>query len=83
MDEKKRAQNQGKFGSWNEQPDGGRIYFYEVSGKMGWKARYVKKVDADENTIEFEQEIFDNNGNLVELHRKFPKDEGHQKAGAK
>lgn len=83
MDEKKRALNQKKFGSWQNLPEGGRVYSYEVSGKMGWKARYVKKVDADENTIEFKQEIFDDKGNLAEVHRKFPQDEGHQKAEGK
>jgi hypothetical protein len=57
----------------------GRRYTLEVSGRLGWRARYFKEVAADESTIHFGQEIYDNQGRLVEVHEKFPVDEGHQK----
>jgi hypothetical protein len=44
-----------------------------------WLARYLKEVDADENTMSFWQEIYDETGKLVEIHEKFPVDKGHQK----
>jgi hypothetical protein len=46
---------------------------------LGWKARYVKTVDADEKTLSFKQEIYDENEKLVEIHEKFPVDKGHIK----
>lgn len=75
----KREQNERKFGNWHDRPDGGRIYWLEVDGKHGWRARYVKEVDADENTLRFYQEIYDESGKLVEIHEKYPVDRGHQK----
>jgi len=76
---RKRRLNEKKFGQWAQLPNGGRKYFYEVMGRRGWKARYVKEVDKNENTIKFYQEIYDENGKLVEIHHKYPKDLGHQK----
>jgi hypothetical protein len=46
---------------------------------MNWSARYLKLVDDQENTICFWQEIFNENGLLVELHEKYPIDLGHQR----
>ena len=46
---------------------------------MAWKARYVKEVDALEETVKFYQEIYDGEGNLIETHEKFPADKGHRK----
>jgi hypothetical protein len=40
--------------------------------------RYVKEVDADENTVRFWQEIYNDQGKLVEIHEKYPVDKGHQ-----
>jgi hypothetical protein len=71
-------QNKRKFGSWEELPRGGRRYWLEVAGRRGWKARYVKEVDADENTVRFWQEIYDDQDKLVEIHEKYPVDKGHQ-----
>lgn len=79
MDQVKRCQNEKKFGAWEDLPDGGRRYWYEVRGRTGWKARYVKEVDRDERTIRFYQEIYDDQGQLVEIHEKCPVDRGHQK----
>lgn len=74
-----RSQNERKFGSWEVQPDGGRLYSLDVVGKLGWRARYLKLVDREEKTIRFWQEIFDEFGKLVEIHHKYPVDRGHQR----
>lgn len=75
----KRRQNERKFGNWERLPGGGRRYWYQVSGHGGWMARYVKDVDSKEETVRFCQEIYDVQGNLVEVHQKYPVDLGHQK----
>ena len=74
----KRQQNEKRFESWVESPQGGRKYWYEVTGHTGWKARYVKEVDENEQTLSFYQEIYDEQGKLVEIHHKYPIDKGHQ-----
>ena len=76
-DESKRRQNERKFGIWDELPDGSRRYFFEVQGRYGWSARYVKEVDNSERTIRFYQEIYDEKGQLVEIHEKYPVNKGH------
>ena len=68
-----------KFGHWENLPSGGRRYWYDVYGCYNWKARYVKEVDVHENTTYFYQEIYDANGQLVEIHEKYPLDMGHHK----
>jgi len=75
---RKRQQNEKKFGGWETLEHSGRRYYYEVPGRLGWKARYLKEVDADEVTIRFWQEIYNEAGELVEIHEKFPVDKGHQ-----
>ena len=75
-----RSQNERKFGSWEELPGGGRRYWIDVSGRQGWRARYLKEVDANEVTLRFRQEIYDGQGELSEIHEKYPIDKGHQKA---
>ena len=62
-----------------EIPGGGRRYWYETEGHQGWRARYVKEVDAEEVTVRFWQEIYDETGTLVERHEKFPEDHGHER----
>ena len=74
-----RTQNEKKFGNWEELPGGGRRYCLEVSGRSGWLARYLKEVDAQETTLKFWQEIYDDQRRLVEIHEKYPLDKGHQK----
>jgi len=74
-----RAQNERKFGQWTELPNAGRRYWLDVTGRLGWRARYVKEVDANETTVRFWQEIYDDHGQLVEIHEKFPVDKGHRK----
>jgi len=73
----KRRENERKFNGWEELPDGGRRYFYEVQGHHGWKARYVKEA------IKFYEEIYDDRGKLVEIHEKYPQDKGHVIIGGK
>jgi hypothetical protein len=75
----KRQENEKKFSDWQELPDGSRLYWFEIEGRMGWKAKYFKKVDSKETTLSFWQEIFDNAGILVEVHEKYPIDKGHKK----
>ncbi|MCY7421348.1 MAG: hypothetical protein LH478_06340 [Chitinophagaceae bacterium] len=57
MDAKKRKANETEFDSWSVDDNGGRIYCFEINGKFGWKAKYLKEVDKDETTIRFWQEI--------------------------
>lgn len=78
-DETKRKQNEKKFGSWEDLPGGGRRYWYEAEGHSGWKARYVKEVDQAEITLRFHQELYDDQGELVEIHEKYPEDKGHER----
>jgi len=73
-----RTQNERKFKRWEELPDSGRRYWYDVPGRYGYLARYVKIVDTDEVTLKFYQEIYDIEGRLVSVHEKFPEDRGHQ-----
>jgi hypothetical protein len=74
-----RQQNEGKFHHWIDLPGGGRRYHLDIIGRQGWKARYLKEVDAAEQTLKFWQEIYDDMGRLVEIHEKYPVDKGHRK----
>ena len=74
-----RAQNETKFGQWQDLPDGSRLYSREVAGRHGWRARYLKLVDQTETTLRFWQEIYDDQNRLVETHEKYPVDTGHRK----
>ena len=74
-----RGQNEKKFDQWDESPRGGRRYRLDVRGKLGWLARYLKDMDANETTVRFWQEIYGDKGKLVETHEKFPLDKGHKK----
>ena len=75
-----RAQNERRFTHWQTLPDGGRRYWLDVTGRLGWRARYLKEVDAAERTRRFWQEIYDPRGRLAEVHEKYPVDRGHRKA---
>lgn len=74
-----REQNERKFGNWESRP-GGRRYWMDVKGRQGWRARYIKEVDAHEATVRFWQEIYDGHDRLVEIHEKYPVDRGHRRA---
>ena len=73
-----RIHNERKFRNWHAIENGGRLYWLDVPGKMNWRARYLKEVDANEQTIRFWQEIYDSRGVLVEVHEKYPIDLGHK-----
>lgn len=74
-----RQQNEHKFPNWLDLSDGDRRYWLDVAGRRGWRARYVKEVDSSEQTTKFYQEIYNAQGELVEIHEKFPVDKGHRK----
>ena len=74
----RRQQNERDYPFWEDLPDGGRRYWKEVPGKIKNRARYIKIVDADENTLSYVQEIYDDDGQLIEQHQKYPVDTGHQ-----
>jgi hypothetical protein len=73
-----RKQNEQKYGNWEKLKNDGRRYWYVVKGRKGWSARYVKEVDLTEKTKRFYQEIYDDHGQLVEIHEKYPVDKGHR-----
>jgi hypothetical protein len=75
----KQRENEKKFGTWEELPDGGRKYIYVVKGRYEWSSHYIKEVDIDEQTLRFYQNIYDDNGLLIEIHEKYPEDKGHRK----
>jgi len=79
LDFNKRQENEKKFPNCEELSDGSKMYWYEIEGRMGWKARYLKKVDGNDVTLSFWQEIYDEKGVLVEIHEKYPVDKGHIK----
>ena len=74
-----RQQNERKFLRWDDLPGGGRRYWLDVPGRQGWRARYVKEVDAHEATVKFWQEIYDSSGQMAEIHEKYPVNQGHRK----
>ncbi len=74
-----REQNERKFGQWEDAQVGGRRYWLDVASRSGWKVRYVKEVDAKEVTLRFYQEVYNEKGDLVEVHDKYPVDLGHRK----
>lgn len=79
MNQQKRIQNEREFEFWDELGNGGRKYWFEIKGRMGGFARYIKLTDSEENTISFIQEIYNSIGELTEIHEKFPIDKGHKK----
>jgi len=79
MNETKRKQNEKEFTHWKELENGGRLYWFSVEGRNGGKAVYLKEVDNNEVTVSFVQEIYNAEGELIELHKKYPVDEGHIK----
>jgi hypothetical protein len=72
-----RKENEREYPNWEDLPDGWRRYWRQRrGGKFGW-CRYVKIVDADDVTVRFIQEIYDDDWNLIETHQKYPVDTGH------
>ena len=79
VNESKRSENERKFDAWDDLPDGGRRYQLHVPGRSQWKAIYFKEVNQDETTVRFWQEIYNEKNELVEVHKKYPEDRGHQR----
>ena len=79
MNEAKRKQNEKEFGQWKEIENNGRLYWFNITGRNGGKAVYLKQVDVNEVTVSFIQEIYNADGELIEIHKKYPVDEGHIK----
>ena len=77
--EEKRRKNESEYELWIEKDGGGRIYSFEVLGKSGWKAKYVKEVDENEVTLKVYQEVYDELGILKEIHENYPIDKGYKK----
>ena len=66
LDLNKRKNNEKRFRNWKELSNGHRIYHYEILGRHGWKAQYVKEVDENEITVRFYQDIYNEDNVLVE-----------------
>ena len=75
----KRAKNENEFDQWEDLSDGRRRYWFDVVGKSGGFARYIKYVHGNETTLSFVQEIYYKDGILIEIHEKYPVDKGHKK----
>lgn len=76
---KKRIQDERKYGNWEELPKGSRRYWFDVFGRDKGIARYCKEVDEDDNIVKFWQEIYNEDGKMIEIHEKYPVDKGHKK----
>lgn len=79
MSNSKRELNEKKYDSWEQTEDGGRKYQKKVEGKKGWYAIYLKTTDMNEETLDFRQLIYNDLGNLEEIHVKYPINSGHIK----
>ncbi len=79
MNEQKRTKNEREFDHWEDESGGNRRYWFDIKGKSGAIARYIKTVNKDEITISFVQEIYNAAAELTELHEKYPVDKGHKK----
>lgn len=79
MSSGKREQNEKEFDYWEDLDGGGRKYWFDIKGKSGGSARYIKTVDEKETTVLFVQEIYNEEGELTEIHEKYPIDTGHKK----
>ena len=63
--------NEKKFEKWVKLSDGGRKYFYDVVGRHGWRARYVKEVDSNENTLNFIRKYIMNLADWLKFMKNF------------
>ena len=76
-----RKENERRFKNWDELPTNGRRYWYDRKGVVSGFQRMIKIVDANENTLQLIQEIYDDDEKLIERHQKFPIDTGHEELG--
>lgn len=73
-----RSQNEKRFQNWIDLPDGTRRYWTDRMGKVSGFQRMIKVVGADETTLRVIQEIYNDEGVLIERHQKYPVDTGHR-----
>ncbi len=73
-----RKQNEKDFEHWENLAGGGRRYWFDRQGAIWGVQRIIKIVDQDEKTLFLIQEIYNDEGELVERHQKFPVDTGHE-----
>ena len=73
-----RQQTEKDFDHWEDLPDGGRCYWFDRKSAIWGVQRIVKIVDQNEKTQFLIQEIYNDDGQLVERHQKFPIDTGHE-----
>jgi hypothetical protein len=73
-----RQQNERRFKNWERLPNGGRRYWHDRDGVVSGFQRMIKIVDENEITLQVIQEIYDDEGRLIEQHQKYPIDSGHQ-----
>jgi len=73
-----RRENEKRFKQWEALPGGGRHYWVSRAGAISGFQRMVKIVDANEVTLSLIQEIYDDDGNLIARHQKYPVDTGHE-----
>jgi hypothetical protein len=74
-----REQNERRFQNWQEFSDGTRRYWMDRAGAVSGFQRMIKVVDADEKTMQVLQEIYNDEGELIERHQKYPVDTGHER----
>jgi hypothetical protein len=81
---KRRQRNERDWPEWEDLPGNRRRYWFRRPRReWGWQIMF-KEVVFDpktqlEETARLWQEIYDDDGRLVERHQKFPADTGHQK----
>jgi hypothetical protein len=77
-----RPQNEKRFKNWEDSSDGGRRYWTDRKGAVSGFQRMIKVVDSEETTLQLLQEIYDDNGTLIERHQKYPVDTVHEILGS-
>lgn len=75
----RRKRNERRFKHWEDLPNDARRYWYDSEREDGFTIRYIKVVNANEQTMALIQEVYDRSGKLVEVHEKFPVDRGHRR----
>ncbi|MBV7328158.1 hypothetical protein KFU94_07835 [Chloroflexi bacterium TSY] len=65
-----RGQNEKRFKSWRDLPDGGRRYWFDRQGVTGYQCM-IKIVDASEQTRFVIQEIYNDDDRSIERHQKY------------
>jgi hypothetical protein len=80
---KKRRQNERDWPQWQDLPDGRRRYWFRRPGTERGYQILFKEVGFDpktqlEETVRMWQEIYDDDGRLVQTHQKYPIDTGHR-----